>query len=113
MLGFARLANVVGYLFLALCLILANARLALAREPSLDVLLRRIGWVVAGSSGTIFMSGVWGGRRGGLEARTGSMPGPAGPLTAFRPPEAPLIGWPPSTEECRRPRSYCARAAWR
>jgi hypothetical protein len=77
MLGFARLANVVGYLFLAQCLILANARLALALEPTRDVLLSRIGWVLAGSSATIFMIGLvvqsagWFGRPHRAHARPG------------------------------------------
>jgi hypothetical protein len=56
--GFARLTNLVGYLFLTLGLILANARLALTLDPTRDVLLSQAGWCLAGLSAATFIIGL-------------------------------------------------------
>jgi len=77
MLSFAKLANLAGYLFLALGLTLANARLVFELDPARDV-LGRTGFYLAAVSAVLFLVGLIALFAGWIGARApGGAPSPS------------------------------------
>ena len=70
MLSLAKLANLNGYLLLALGLTLANTRLMFEFDPIRHVQLGRAGFYLAGVSAVLFMLGLVALSLGWLSART-------------------------------------------